>query len=176
MEALQEIMQMADSVFNHAVEDWKRQGGSTLGYTYDFVPVEIIHAAGILPYRIKARGAGQPTVVDGLMAPNTCSFCRGWLELAMKGEYRFLDGLVYSNACDTMRRAVDNWRLKLGAGFTHFLSVPHKSHDKAVEWYTEELSQLKSALERFSGASISDQALQDSIEVCNRRRDLFPSS
>lgn len=35
-----------------AAREWKEQGGRVIGYFCSYMPEEIVHAAGLLPYRV----------------------------------------------------------------------------------------------------------------------------
>lgn len=173
MNALENLLSLASNVSNTAVNDWKGQGKFIIGYTCSYIPMEIFHAASILPYRVGARGCQQTTLADSVMAPITCSFARCCMELALRGEYGFLDGLVFMNGCETMRRMCDNWTHKIDLRFTCAISVPHKRDLDAMEWYKQELRMLTDKLEESLGISITHEGLQNSIQLCNRTRYLL---
>ncbi|MBI5118278.1 2-hydroxyacyl-CoA dehydratase [Candidatus Poribacteria bacterium] len=101
-------MECSAGISNPSIEDWKKRGKPVLGYICAYIPRELIHAGGILPYRIGARGCATTTQADAWMASLTCSFSRSCLELALRGEYSFLDGLISMNTCECMRRMCDN--------------------------------------------------------------------
>ena len=169
----EKLSEMADSILNPFVEDWKKQGKPVLGFTCSYVPREIIHAAGILPYRIRAGGSGERTMGDVRMSQITCPFSRSILELALKGEYAFLDGLISMNSCECMRRMCDNWVNEIDTDFFHFLSVPYKSSEEAVEWFREELQLFRENLEKSFDVAITDEKLRDSIKIHNKTRELL---
>ena len=173
MKAPEELGKLVRSTSNSYLDDWKKQGKLVVGYVCSYIPEEILHSAGIFPYRIGARGCKETTLADSVMAPITCSFARCCLELALKGEYGFLDGLVSMNGCETMRRMCDNWVHKVDTRFSHFISVPHKSDEDAIEWYKEELYMFKDSLEKFFSVTITNENLRDSVQVCNETRHLL---
>ncbi len=173
MKALQTLNQLYGSIPSRYLEDWKGQNKPVVGYVCSYIPREILDAAGILPYRIGARGCSATSMADAVMSPITCSFARCCLELALKGDYGFLDGLVSMNSCENMRRMCDNWRYKVGTPFFHFISVPYKSNEDAIEWYREELHMFKKNLEQFFGITITDEKLQNSIRMNNETRRLL---
>ncbi len=119
-----DLAELAASIMNPYVEAWKGQGKPTVGYICSYIPKEVIHAAGILPYRVGARGCTSTDEADVWMAPITCSFARGCLEMALKGEYDFLDGLISMNTCECMRRMCDNWTHQVEMPFSYYMSVP----------------------------------------------------
>ncbi|MGA2368856.1 MAG: 2-hydroxyacyl-CoA dehydratase family protein [Dehalococcoidia bacterium] len=173
MNALERLTQLSTKVYNQSAADWKQRGKRVVGYMCSYVPEEIFYAAGILPIRIGARGCKNTTLADAHMAPITCSFTRCVLEMALTHEYDFLDGLVFMNGCENMRRMCDNWISKISIPFNCCLSVPYKTHEDAVEWYSQELDSLKRKLEATFSVSISNSDLLESIRMVNKSKQLL---
>ena len=167
------LAELAASIMNPYVEEWKGQGKPAVGYICSYIPKEVIHAAGILPCRVGARGCTSTDEADVWMAPITCSFARGCLEMALEGEYGFLDGLVSMNACECMRRMCDNWTHQVEMPFSYYMSVPYKSDEGAVDFYEEELHLFQGTLEKHFGAAITDEGLENSIRLSNETRRLL---
>jgi bcr-type benzoyl-CoA reductase subunit C len=138
----------------------KRQGKKVFGWLCTYVPEEIIHAAGILPVRI--TGYSQETELDdgnAYLYINNCSFSRSCLQLGLRGEYDYLDGVVAGSTCDGARRLFDLWVYYVKVPFHHILTVPRK--------YTERAHKL------YLGLKITDEALLQSIRVYNESRELL---
>ena len=114
MTALEELTELAKSPYSHAVRNWKEKGGKVVGFTCSFFLEEILHTAGILPYRLSPTGCTETTEADAYMSHFNCTFARSCLQFALKGEYKFLDGLVLMNSCDHLRRLYDNWKSLMG--------------------------------------------------------------
>jgi len=173
MTSLKELTELSRNIANPAVEKWKAQGKPVVGFFCSYIPEELLHAAGIFPYRIKARGCTTTASADGFLSAFNCSFARSCLELALDGTYGFLDGLVSMNSCEHIRRLYDIWKRKVSASYFHFLSVPHKAGEEAVDWYRDELAHFKESLEKAFGVNITEEGLRDSIGVYNETRDLL---
>lgn len=173
MKALEQMLELAAKTPNPAIERWKQQGKKVVGFFCSYVPEELIHAAGLFPYRVKARGCTETPLADSLMAPVNCSFARACLQLALQGNYRFLDGVVSINSCDHIRRMYDVWRYRVDIPYYHFLSVPHKVGEEAVAWYRDEIANFKESLEKAFGVTITADRLRDSIKVYNETRRLL---
>jgi benzoyl-CoA reductase subunit C len=144
------------------------------GWLCTYVPEEIIHAAGALPIRI--TGYSKETELgDGnaYLYINTCSFSRSCLQLGLKGEYDFLDGVVGGSTCDGARRLFDLWRNYIGTPFYHVLTVPRKYTQPAHDLYHSQVKQFKTHLEGFLGIQITDESLCRSIVVYNESRNLL---
>ena len=180
MSALDELREPASTLSNRYIEKWKDNGGKVIGYYCTYVPVEIIHAAGMMPFRMRATGSTSTELGDVYTAYNTCTFCRHSLDQAMRGAYHFLDGLVALFSCDHVRRMYDVWKLEkfelpCNPFYLQFLSVPVKADDAAVEWLAEELGRFRRSLEEHFEVTISDEALGDSIRAYNEQRRLLRS-
>lgn len=168
----QKLSDLGESLSNFYIDDWKKQGRPVLGYFCTYIPKEIPYAGGILPFRVRGRGR-ERTLADALMTQITCPFSRSCFELALKGEYAFLDGLISMNCCENMRRMSDLWVNKVKTSYFQHLSVPYKSDEDAIEWYKEELCIFKDHLEKFYGVIITDEKLRHSIQVYNETRRLL---
>ncbi len=170
---IEELYQILAPPLNPAIRAWKEKGNRVIGFLCCYVPEEIIYAAGILPYRIRGTGCAKSPRGDLWMSNFSCSFARSCLEFALDGKFEFLDGLVGCDSCGQAHRLYDNWRLKAGLSFSHFLTVPHKTGESAISWYQEELVRLKKSLEEFSGREIADESLEKAIKTYNETRRLM---
>ena len=154
--------------------DHKAAGKKVFGWLCTYVPEEVFHAAGGLPVRI--TGYSQETELEdgnAYLYINNCSFSRSCLQLGLRKEYDFLDGVVGGSTCDGARRLFDLWRYYLNPSFFHVLTVPRKSHERAHQLYYSQVEELKKHLEEYLGLTISDEALLQSIKVFNESRSLL---
>lgn len=170
------IKDAATTLCNAFVQDWKNDGGKVVGYSCTFIPEEIIHAAGLLPFRLRGVGTTSLSIGDSYYGAVNCSVPKCILQLAGQGSYKFLDGSIITNGCDSMRRLDDCWRT---AGMDYpgtlpeyhkYFAVPHKSVDYSVKFYEEELKSMIETLESHFQVKISDQALKKSIKLYNKVR------
>ncbi|MCJ7521285.1 MAG: 2-hydroxyacyl-CoA dehydratase family protein [Dehalococcoidia bacterium] len=152
----------------------KRQGRPVLGWLCTYVPEEIMHAAGALPVRITGYNR-EMELEDGsaYLYVNNCSFSRSCLQMGLRGEYEFLDGVIGGSTCDGARRLFDLWRNYIGTPFHHILTVPRKTTPEAHALYYLQVKQFKEHLEEFLGIEITDDSLRQSIEIYNESRSLL---
>jgi len=162
-----------------SVLKWKENGGKIVGYTCSFMPVEPFYAAGILPIRLRGITAGSMEISDSYFGPFVCSFPKALLQLAGTGHYHFLDGVVISNGCDTLRRLDDCWR-KMGEDIKgsappwfHYFDVPHKPDGHAFDWYKNQVKKLITSIEEQFDVEITDSKLKDAIKNQNQVRGLL---
>ena len=179
MTALEELTKQADTLTNPYIERWKEKGERIIGYYCCYIPEEIIHAAGMLPYRIRATGSTTSELGDLYTTSTTCTFCRHSLDQAMRGEYSFLDGLVAFHSCDHISRTFDVWRYgkvpSPDSFYLRFLDIPFKTDNLATEWMTYQSDQFKRSLEEHFQVTITDDALRRSIKTYNEKRRLLNS-
>ncbi len=180
MTALEELRQPAATLTNPYIKRWKEKGGKVMGYYCTYVPIEIIHAAGMLPYRIRATGSTSSDLGDVYTYRTMCTYCRHSLDQAMRGEYKFLDGLVACYSCDHVRRLFDIWKagkveFPYSPFYLHFLSVPIKAEEESEEWMASGLERFVRSLENNFQVRITDEALRQSIKVYNEKRSLLKS-
>ena len=152
----------------------RRQGHKVFGWLCTYVPEEIMHAAGVLPVRVTGYSQ-EMELEDGnaYMYINNCSFSRSCLQMGLKGEYEFLDGMVAGSTCDGARRLFDLWQHYIKTPFAHILTIPRKYTEKAHDLYYQQVVQFKEHMEDFLRQKIADEQLVSSIEVFNRSRALL---
>jgi benzoyl-CoA reductase subunit C len=162
--------------FPHTKEimEYKAQGKKIFGWLCTYVPEEVILAAGALPIRITGYNQ-EMELEDGnaYLYINNCSFSRSCLQLGLRKEYEFLDGVVGGSTCDGARRLFDLWRYYLKPGFFQVLTVPRKSHERAQQLYYSQVEDFKKRLEEYTGVQITDQALLKAVAVMNESRSLL---
>ena len=169
----------ATRIENHAIQHWKKSGKKIVGYTCSYVPPEIFHAAGILPVRLRGIETDGTEIGDAYFGPFICSFPKCLLQLAGKGVFSFLDGVLITPGCDAMRRLHECWR-KAGKDYKGILpdwfdyfDVPHKSEVHGMKWFVQEIQNLIKRIEQHFEVSITDTALRESIKEYNRGRRLL---
>ncbi len=168
----QDFSETAQTLQNPYVKEWKGRGGRVMGYFCSAVPEELFTATGLLPFRMRATGSTGTELSDAYFSSINCSFPRHCFNMALKGEYDFLDGLVCINSCDHVRRIYDNWIRNLKTPFVEVMSLPRKTHAPQVDWYTDEINICREALEKHFGVEITDNRLWEAIKLHNETRRL----
>jgi len=170
--AFQQFSEAAETLANPVLQSWKDQGGKVVGYFCSTVPEEVITAAGMAPFRMRATGSTSTEESDAFYSSINCSFPRHCFNLALIGEFKFLDGVICVNSCDHVRRIYDNWKRFVPVDFIEVMSLPRKTGPDQVEWYRDELAMLKEKIEKHFGLEISDEAMWKAIKVHNETRRL----
>ncbi|MEG0777817.1 MAG: 2-hydroxyacyl-CoA dehydratase family protein [Oscillospiraceae bacterium] len=162
-------------VSGEAVKAWRAQGKKALGVVCCHVPEEILHAAGIMPVRLRATGCTDSSQAEAWMSSFSCSFARSILQYLMDGTYE-LDGIVSSDGCAMATRLFDNFKYlnekdNWGKSF-YFLNAPRISSELSVDFYKDELKIFIEYLENLSGNKVTDENLRHSVELYNEARRL----
>ncbi len=175
------FLAVSNSIKNHYLEDWQKSNKKIVGHYYTYIPEELLHAANLLSFRIKATGHEDTDLGDVYMVRFTCLFVRATLDMALRGLYDFLDGLFICNSCDHSRRMFELFDLKVfnRESFQKkvprfYISLPHIITDEGFEWYKKEVEELKEEIEKnYNLKTITDEELFDSIKIYNKNRHLL---
>ncbi|MFQ5829896.1 MAG: 2-hydroxyacyl-CoA dehydratase subunit D [Candidatus Methylomirabilia bacterium] len=151
----------------------KAEGKQIIGYMCYFAPPEILEAAGLVAYRIRGDIREPVTHADQYAEPYGCPFVRSTFDLAAKGRYDFLDGLVMAHACDSVQRMYGIWTHYRRARFTHLLNVPHVVTPWSERFFRRELELFKERVEQFVGAPIDSRRLQATVDLHNDNREMI---
>lgn len=143
-----------------------------MGWFCGYTPLEIIHAAGLLPVRIS--GHSEPIrKADSLMHPNLCHYVKSCLDVGLSGESGPLAGTVFVNSCDAMRRLHDVWRNFVPNDFSTIIDLPRGNPEPGIDYFKTELESLVSAIENHFKTKITEESLKSSIGTYNEARALF---
>jgi bzd-type benzoyl-CoA reductase N subunit len=155
------------------LRDLKKQTDRKIfGYFCTYTPEELLHAAGIHPVRLFG-GTEDITQADTLIQSFVCPFARGVLDTALKGGFDYLDGIVHAYTCDATCGLFGIMKRNVSIDFYYMFAPPYLSNEGSVRYCVRELEKLKDALERYVGATISDEALSESIALYNRKRTVL---
>jgi bzd-type benzoyl-CoA reductase N subunit len=156
--------------YGYQARELKRQGKRIMGYLCAYVPVEMLTAAGFIPFRIKGDVNEPITKADAEMETIVCPLVRSCFDMSLKGKYEFLDGIVIPHACDSICRTYNIWQYTLNLPYSHLINMPHGTDDSSLNFYKAELNTFRRSLGRFARKEISDQSLKRAIQLYNQNR------
>jgi benzoyl-CoA reductase subunit C len=156
---------------------WKEQNpqGKVVGYFPVYTPLEIIHAAGMLPVAILG-GSNQVEVkqADSRLPSFVCSIPRTTLEMGFRGMLDFLDLMLFHPICDVARNLVQIWARNFLEMRTDLLYLPQNLVSRgSIDYIYREYQRLARTLEELSGQKITLDSLQNSLRLYNRQRHLI---
>ncbi len=159
-----------------SVRRWKEDhpGGKAVAFFPVYAPVELVHAAGMLP--VLLSGAGDRLDIqyaDSRFGSFICSIVKTTLEMGMTGHLEPFDAFLFSSICDSARNLCFVLKRNFPQMYADFLHLPHNSASQSsVEFLAQEYRRLLGELEKLGGTMPSDDALRHSIELYNQQRRL----
>jgi benzoyl-CoA reductase subunit C len=173
-----DFLEFSNTILNPHVSEWVNEKNKVIGFYCSSIPEEIIHAAGVLPYRIRGTEAENYNLSDSLLSQFNCSFVKSTVNLMMERKYDFLNGLVFANTCDHCRRVYDIFEHKLNETTEHpkelfFLSLPHIFNERGWNWVRDEIIAFQHEIEKKFNLKITERNLLESNEVYKKNQDLF---
>jgi benzoyl-CoA reductase/2-hydroxyglutaryl-CoA dehydratase subunit BcrC/BadD/HgdB len=156
--------------YGSRARELKKDGKKFMGYICSFVPVEIIQAAGFIPFRIRGNVHEPITKGNTQLETIACPFMRSCFDLSIKGHYDFCEGVIIPHACDSMTRSYSVWKYSLGLPYSHFVNVPHTVNAASLEFFEAELNTFRKSLGRYAGKEISAAEITQAITAYNQLR------
>jgi benzoyl-CoA reductase subunit C len=150
----------------------KATGKKIIGYPCAYVPVEMLTALDLVPYRIYGSIREPITEADRALPTSFCPYIRSCLDRALKGKDDFLDGLVTAHSCDPQHRTAHVWESCVKYSYTHFIDMPGTVRADSLEYFKGQLGDFKKTLEAFTGKKLTAAKLKTAIESHNRQRTL----
>jgi len=173
------FIEASKKIYNSSVEQWTKDGKPVVGYTCSHLPAEVLHAAGVLPLRLRGMEVSGLEIGDSYFGPFICTMPRCLLQMAGTGKFDFLEGAIVTPGCDSMRRLDECWR-KAGKdmegtlpSFFAYFDVPHKETDYAHDWFKKEVLSLAGLLKKHFVTEDIIGKLPASIELYNHSRKLI---
>jgi len=168
---LYECRELLEDTTFPTVRRWREAGGKVVGHFQVYFPEEIVHAAGMLPFKV--RGAPIEAVqADSRFGSYLCSILKTSLELVLSKHIE-LEMFVTHPICDAARNMAGIW----GRNFDYpsqILYLPQNANSgHAATYLFDEYSRLKEELEAIIGREISAEDLRHSLAVFNENRKLL---
>ncbi|MEJ2739163.1 MAG: 2-hydroxyacyl-CoA dehydratase family protein [Dehalococcoidia bacterium] len=156
----------------------KEHGKKIIGYfPGNYVPDEIIYAAGAVPVCLAHGGSSGADVTALTVVPNIiCPFARAQIgERLLKTNpyYTMIDLLVAPITCQHIKKAAEIIEY-FGDVEIFKLGIPHQyDADFEVEYYVNRLKDLKDTLQEITGNEVTNGKLGEAIDLYNKIRELL---
>ncbi len=153
------------------VRRFREAGGKVVGHFQVYFPEEIVHAAGMLPFKV--RGAPIEAIqADSRFGSYLCSILKTSLELALSGHVE-LDMFVTHPICDAARNLAAVWGRNVDYP-CQILYLPQNANSAfSVQYLRDEYTRLKNEIEAVAGRMVTDDNLRRSLLVFNQNRALL---
>lgn len=137
-----------------------------------YAPVEIIHAAGLMP--VGLFGAGNKielSYAESRFQSFICSIAKSTLELFLREQMKGFRGVVFSSICDVARNLASLVKRNSPDLFVEYMHMPQNMYSAETARYTRaEFERFRSNLSNHLGRPITDQAIAQSLDLYNKVR------
>lgn len=145
-------------------------GHGAIGCFPEYVPEEIIHAAGLLPIGMWG-GQTQIEQAHTVLPAFVCPLIQANVEFAFRGVYNDLAAIIIPAPCDTLKSIGQDWLYILPSVKAIILVYPQmRKIDAGITYLASEFAYVREQIETITGHKITDIALEHSIEVYNKHR------
>lgn len=151
--------------------EMERTGKRAVGCMLEFCPEEIVYAANMLPVGLWGADI-ELREVKRYFPAFFCAPIQQSMELALQGAFDgVLSAVIVPILCDALKSAGQNWRIAVPEIPMIPVVYPQNRQIKAGQRFMEsELREVKARLEQICGRPISEDALNQSINVYNEYR------
>lgn len=140
-----------------------------------YAPVEVIHAAGLLP--VGLFGAGNKVELshaESRFQSFICSIAKSTLELFLRDEMNGFQGAVFSSICDVARNLASVVQRNAPNLYVEYLHLPQNMYSAQSAAYARaEFERFRTNLSKRLGRPITDAAIRRSLQLYNRVRRLI---
>ena len=170
-DALVECRDMVESPEFATVQRWRDAGGKVVGHFQVYFPEEIVHAAGMLPFKV--RGAPmEPNLADSHFGSYLCSILKTSLDLALSDQVQ-MELFVSLPICDAARNLAAIWGRNADYP-SQILYLPQNPNSSgSVDYLEHEYDRIRRVIEEVAGVEITNADLSGSIVVFNENRRLM---
>ncbi|AKC62949.1 MULTISPECIES: 2-hydroxyacyl-CoA dehydratase subunit D [Clostridium] len=158
------------------VSDYKeRTGNKVIGCFPVYTPEEIVYAADMLPIGIWG-GDVEANLAKQYYPAFCCSIMQSCMEFGLKGIYEGLSAVIIPGMCDTLNCMGQNWKFAIKD--IPYIALVHPQNRKleaGVEYLVEEYKHVKAKIEEIRGKEITEEEMQNSIDIYNEHRKVMRS-
>jgi benzoyl-CoA reductase/2-hydroxyglutaryl-CoA dehydratase subunit BcrC/BadD/HgdB len=131
-----------------------------IGFTCAYTPVPLIEAAGFSPFRIFPESKA-PDQAGQLLHDNLCPHVKKVLDRALGDDLPDLEGMIFINSCDSMRRLADAWHEARPEDKIILIDLPSGIDSLSLDFLSTEYERLANTL--FKWKNLSTEVMPDKI-------------
>ena len=145
-----------------------------VGYICNYIPVELLSAAGVRHARLVKAGGARTVSAGELFTQSVfCDFTKSCIGFFQEGDalYKSFDKVYNFHSCSTMKRATEVIEQFVP---TMLLNLPKlRPSQDARDFFRLEILNFKKDLEELTGKSINEEEVQKQITIYNQARKLL---
>lgn len=156
--------------FDGQVRLAREKGRKVVGCGPYFVPLELIHAAGMQPMELW-EDEGVSGSASSYYPAFYCSLLFSLMNGALGGKYDELSAVIVPTTCDGLRNLEENWKFACPtANVIDYVQPVVRDTKEAHLYNRSQLKRIASKLEAITGEKITERALRESIVTYNAHR------
>ena len=172
---MDKLKQLSGELSTDKIKEWRASGKKALGIVCCHAPFEMLHAAGVLPVRLRSTGCKSCADGAACVGDEACGFLSSILQYLIDGTYE-LDGLVTSNGCGESSSVITNWKIittrENKPQFLYEVVAPRMVNPASYNYFGSELDELREELEKLTGSELTNEKLKKSVDTYNEARRL----
>lgn len=150
----------------------KEKGGLMMGCYSAMVPEELMWSCGVLPVQF-LMSPGDYGESQAYLPPYVCDCSKSIFEEYVNGTYSYVDGLMVSHVCETIRGLAGILSVRQPDRFVHVFTAPAGNDPGARRYLKAELIGLANKLQSLGAVPMSRERLEEAISVYNENRALI---
>jgi len=170
---IHDAVQAVTDLYTNRLDLLGAAAGPKIGWLSIDTPEEILFAAGAIPFRLTGEVGTSTDEAAARLSNNYCSYVLSCFSEGLAGIYDFTDAVVFADSCDMRKRLWEAWTRDVPSIDTYFLELPNDASEISKEYFALHLRKLIKWLEQRYRCVITDDTLRQSIELCNRTRELM---
>ena len=172
-ELIQELTGIAANPGAAVKSAMQQTGKKTVGCFPIYAPEELVYAAGMLPVGMWG-GNTKGNLSGKYLQSFCCSIMKANTEQALRGDYDGLSAVIMTAYCDTLKCLMENWKVALPQmKILPVVYAQNRKSESGRQYMKEEFLRLKKELEAVSGTEITDEALEDALNVYDDYRSVM---
>lgn len=144
----------------------------TVGYFSNYIPQEVIAAAGFHPLRIIGSFEAGAAHQHALFNP-VCSFVQDVYAAARAGEFSFLDKIIFPNSCDSLKLLRQMWEDEIKQPPAFALLHPVRIDDASIQYFAEQIRIFADEIKEAGGVNFTQADLFNEINHYNEIHGLL---
>ncbi len=175
-EVVQQCRDLVDLLPGEALAEARKKHPDVGGFGVFpvYAPVEVIHAAGLMP--VGLFGAGDKIELshaESRFQSFICSIAKSTLELFLRDDMKDFEGVVFSSICDVARNLSSLVTRNAPDLYIEYLHMPQNMYSgETLNYARAEFERFRTKLSQRVGRPITDEAICESLVLYNEVRAL----
>jgi len=155
----------------------KKQGQTVLGHYCEYVPREVVLAAGAYPTCLCSGRFDMVAPAEAVLPPSVCPLVKSSFGFVLTDQCPFFeeaDLIVAETTCDGKKKMFEYLAAEKPPGDVHLMDLPQKPAEAAAfDHWLDEVRSLASWVEGRTGVAATEDRLRDATRLMNRERQLL---